>query len=642
MRFFPCTCLLTILFCLPVSGMASTTYDATQGDRNKFILAERALRAHQWNTFNQLAAQLQDYPLYPYLIYEAKKQQMSNTPFTDIQALKQAYPNAPFMTSLQEEWLRSQAEKQHWKNFLTGYTSSQQPDLQCYAIWAKYQTEQNPHVLLEAKPLWLVGTPQPAACDPVFETWDKTLGIEKPLVWERIHLAIKKGNDTLAQYLSKKLPIGEQSIARLWMRVKSYPTLIKDEKLFSETHPFYPEIRLTGLERMAAKDAEAALKVWEHIDKPHHFNETQRGKATAILAMYLAQQHSHLAKTWLNKVPEALLNDTLKEWKVRTAIRQQDWLGVVRGIAGLTATQQSDAVWQYWLARAYQKLNHTAEAKSIYQKLAQNRSYYGFMASKILHQKYRFNQAHISIDASYDTLVFSLPNVKRALELKALKRDAQARREWLVGLSFMSESELIAASRFADSKGFHDWAVMASAKTQYQGDLPVRFPLAYQQNIVSMAKKLKLDPAWLFAITRQESAFKSDVRSPAGALGLMQLMPRTAQHIAKKNRMTIHSDKQLIEPAFNIQLGSQYLRSLYEDLDGHTILATAAYNAGPARIRQWLPDKPLDADAWIETIPYQETRHYVKNVITYYSIYRELLGQPHDLGPLLANVDLDS
>ncbi len=183
---------------------------------------------------------------------------------------------------------------------------------------------------------------------------------------------------------------------------------------------------------------------------------------------------------------------------------------------------------------------------------------------------------------------------------------------------------------------------MASSKAQYQGDLPVRFPLAYQQNIFSMAKKLKLDPAWLFAITRQESAFKSDVRSPAGALGLMQLMPRTAQHIAKKNRMAIRSDKQLIEPAFNIQLGSQYLRSLYEDLDGHTILATAAYNAGPSRIRQWLPEKPLDADAWIETIPYQETRHYVKNVITYYSIYRELLGQPHDLSPLLANVDLES
>lgn len=641
MKLYLSTSVLTILFCLPLTGMASTSYDAAQGDRNKFVMAERALREHQWKMFHQLAAQLQDYPLYPYLMYEAKKQQLSSTNFADIQQLKQAYPNTPLLDPLQEQWLRMQAQNKNWKNFLAGYSPSKQPDLQCHAVWAKYQLEKKPEVLLEAKPLWLVGTTQSAACDPVFEAWDKTVGIEKPLVWERIHLAIKKGNETLVYYLSKKLPIGEQSIARLWLRVKSHPALIKDEKLFKEGHPFYAEIRLTGLERMAIKNAEEAAVVWEQIGTPQHFNEAQRGKAIAILALHLAQQHSPLAKNWLNAVPESLLNDTLKEWKVRTAIRRQDWAGVLHHIAGLTPAQQNDNAWQYWLARGYQKTNHPTEAQAIYKKLAQERNYYGFMASKILNQKYRFNQTHLAIDPSYDTLILSSPNVKRALELKALKRDAQARREWLMGLSFMSESELIAASRFADSKGFHDWSVMASSRAQYQGDLPVRFPLAYQQNIFSMAKKLKLDPAWLFAITRQESAFKSDVRSPTGALGLMQLMPTTAQHVAKKNRVALRSEKQLIEPAFNIQLGSQYLRSLYEDLNGHTILATAAYNAGPTRIRKWLPDQPLDADAWIETIPFQETRHYVKNVITYYSIYRELLGQPHDLGPLLANVDLD-
>jgi soluble lytic murein transglycosylase len=196
----------------------------------------------------------------------------------------------------------------------------------------------------------------------------------------------------------------------------------------------------------------------------------------------------------------------------------------------------------------------------------------------------------------------------------------------------MTDKEKHAAAYNAIKWRLPNWAILALSKANNKNDLTLRFPLTYAQHILQEAQKHKLDPAWILAITRQESAFVPHAKSYKGALGLMQLIPSTAQMVARKKRILLADHTELLNPHTNIQLGSGYLKMMLDKHCNNPILATAAYNAGPGRIPKWLPTFDMAADLWIETIPFKETREYVKNVITYTAIYQELLGKKPTLG----------
>ena len=260
--------------------------------------------------------------------------------------------------------------------------------------------------------------------------------------------------------------------------------------------------------------------------------------------------------------------------------------------------------------------------------MAQSRHYYGFLAASYLNKPVNFQNIPLVITAEEKALVTQSPEAKRALEFFAIGRFHHARLEWNYWLSKLNKRDKLVASKVATEMQWYDRAIFTLAKVGYLNDVNLRFPLGFETEIKHYAGNQKINPAWAFAITRRESSFMSDANSPAGAKGLMQIMPATAKQLARKKV----SNQYLFKAKNNIKLGTKYLRNLLDRHHGNQVLATAAYNAGPHRVKSWLKDaKPLPADVWIETIPFKETREYVKSVLAYQQIYQDKVGQKGSL-----------
>ncbi|MFQ5626622.1 MAG: transglycosylase SLT domain-containing protein, partial [Methyloligellaceae bacterium] len=281
-----------------------------------------------------------------------------------------------------------------------------------------------------------------------------------------------------------------------------------------------------------------------------------------------------------------------------------------------------------WTARALESLGWHDDADSIYTELARERSYYGFLAADRIDHDYQLNHRALEYSDHELRLLAAQPGAMRARELYGLGRTVDARREWRMFTRSMTDEELARAAKLAHGWGWHGRAIMTVARTPHLDDLELRFPLAYHDRVLEQARAQRLDPAWMYAIVRQESAFVADARSPAGALGLMQIMPGTGRKIGRSLDKPLKNRRQLLDADISLEFGSTYLRILLDQLDNHSVLAAAAYNAGPHRVERWRPaERNMSADLWIETVPYRETREYLRHVLAYTTIYERRLGR---------------
>jgi soluble lytic murein transglycosylase len=323
-----------------------------------------------------------------------------------------------------------------------------------------------------------------------------------------------------------------------------------------------------------------------------------------------------------------MLDDKVVSLHFYSAMRDQDWESAQEWLERLSLGEQHTPQWRYWRGRVLEAKGHLEEARSVYLLNGEQRGYYSFLAADRAGHRYQFAHSPITYHVSELADVESLPAIQRARELYAIKRTVDARREWNYAIERMTQPQLLKAAKLADAWGWHDRAISSLAQAKYWDDLELRFPLAHQQQVLHQAARQKINPAWAFAIIRQESAFTADARSHAGALGLMQLLPRTARDMARSLRVRTPRRGDLLKIDTNIQLGVGYLKKVQDRYQGHPVLATAAYNAGPSNVKRWLPnDKSVAADIWIETVPFKETRDYLKRVLTYTVIYEQRLGQ---------------
>ncbi|WP_168187724.1 transglycosylase SLT domain-containing protein, partial [Pseudomonas sp. HMSC75E02] len=272
------------------------------------------------------------------------------------------------------------------------------------------------------------------------------------------------------------------------------------------------------------------------------------------------------------------------------------------------------------------------QAMALYQPLARERDFYGFLAADRINAPYQLNNRPVSISPQVMQRVRNAASTRRALEFYARGDVISARREWYYAARVFNRDELLAQARMAYDMQWYFPAIRAISQAQYWDDLDIRFPVAHRDSLLREARNRDLHPSWVFAITRQESAFMSDARSGVGATGLMQLMPATAKETSKKFGIPLAGPQQLIVPDLNIRLGAAYLSQVQGQFNGNRVLATAAYNAGPGRVRQWLKDaRHLSFDVWVESIPFDETRQYVQNVLSYAVIYGQKIGVPQPL-----------
>lgn len=621
--------LTTVLFAgLALQSLADDSQPSLQEQRQLYQKALTATR-RTGRVPAEFAQPLSDYPLWPYLEKAELQQRFGQLPEQAISQFLIQYENTVAAAQLRSKWLDFLAKKRQWDLFNRYYDdSSATTELKCYRLEALHRVGQAQQALDQTATLWLNGQSLPDACNRPFALWEQAGLKSDELVWQRLLAAVDRGNTTLAHYLTRKAGPDIKPYARRLMRLHRHPNqLAKWLEGPVPANRYNATIATYGLQRLAARDYALADLLWQNNRAKIGLNAQQNAEIRQSIGRQIISSADN-AMAWLLKNDPNAEDSYLLEWRIRLALKQQQWAAVNNWISLLPDAMQQTPRWQYWLARSYVELpGGSDQAKTLLSHLALKRNYYGFLAASQLQQDYGFNDQPLPLSSSLPA-VASTPAIERARELYELNDLTAARREWRNGTASFDQTQLIAATALAHQWGWHPTAITTTIQAKHWNDLSVRFPLAYQQQMTDSARSANIEPQWLYAIARQESAFASDARSAVGARGLLQLMPATAEGLAK-NLGVKFDIPDLYKPEKNIQLGSQYLKQLLDAFDGNTMLATAAYNAGPNRVKRWLNTQPLsiDADIWIETLPYYETREYVQNVMAFSVIYGYRMGQ---------------
>ena len=624
--FFLClTCLLTT-----TSGATGIIdNDPWKDDRKLFLKADKALDQNRLSSYRQLADQLQDYPLYPYLQFKQLRKRLKTADPNKISAFIEQHEDDPLGWRLRQSWLYTLAKQRNWPRYLEVWRDPQPVKLQCYKLQAQINTGQTAGLDEHALKLWMVGKSQEKTCDPAFHYLEQQDKITHELLWQRIRLAMHSGNPGLARWLAKRLPKEDADWVTLWRAARARPARTLTAPALQQDTPEAREIILYSIRRIARTDAGQAYKRWADLKPRYSFSAEETGQLEKKMAMSANWQKHPRAHEWLVAVPEDAADVNVREWRVRTALRNKDWPAVLEYSTALLDDKDNREEWQYWQAVALQQTDRQTAAENGFSVLATQRDYHGFLAADTLAWPYRMGNKPLQYNAAALEELSQQAGLVRAHELFRAAMFRDARREWASATRNFSNDELKLAAVLADRWGWHDRAILTVASTKDYSDLKLRFPLDFRGDIQQAASNKQLDPAHVYAVIRQESAFNKDARSPAGAMGLMQLMPKTGLATARKYNIPLGSTRLLYQPDKNITIGSTYLKQVMEQYDGNIVLASAAYNAGPHRVDRWLPGKHEQAaDSWVALIPYRETRKYVQRILAYIAIYDWRMEQP--------------
>ncbi len=617
---------------LPASNHAATVTTNTvalEVQRKLFLQAETALKLGRYNKYRKIEHRLINYPLYPYLRFIELQRNIKKTSTQKIQQFLQTYHNTPLANKLYFRWINSLARQGRSQALVQYFRPTQNTRLLCHYANALHKTGNKGSAFSLMGELWQTGSSLPKSCDPILKKWKKAGYMTSSRLWRRIHLVMNKGKRRLASYIGKSLPKKERFWLSLWKKVQRQPEyVLKADQHFNDRHsPIMHWILVDGMTRLARKKPLMAAKYWQKIREKYNFNEEEKERIKRRLSLSLARAATPLSRETLKELKLESHDVQVITPHILSAIGDKDWEGALAWLNNLKSKERNSERWLYWRARALEEMGRLEEARSLYLQITDNRSYYSFLAADRIGDRYQLTHRPLNSPAAELTKLQHIPAVARAGELYHLKRIVDARREWHFAIQQMDKKQLLMAAQLANKWGWHDRSIITLALAQHWDDLELRFPLAHKKYIEQQAKREKINPAWAFAVIRQESAFTTDARSSAGALGLMQLMPRTARQVARSLRIKRPKRRDLLKSNINIKLGVRYLRKLKERFNGSSVLATAAYNAGGWRVKGWLPkEEAQSADLWIENVPFTETRKYLKRVLTYTIIYEQRLG----------------
>lgn len=601
-----------------------TSEEKLESQRAEFLRIEK----QAWNTsdkdFAQRVLNLGDYPLIPYLIESKILHGLTTRKEDQVRAFLKEYQNTPLERRILRPWLRYLAKKNRKKLFMEFYQAIGDTKLTCRYL--RYQLEDGvskDELYPQIATLWNTSQSQPKDCDPLFKQWKADGQLTEELILQRVAKAAKGGQHTIITYLRTLLPEEKKYVADLWHKTRRSPSTVKRLSAFKGKYPeIETEIISYGLGRLIWRDKETALHTWEKAQTKFTFTDKQKAYVANKFAISLAIAKHAEAETWLIKSELLEQDKEVLRWHLATLLETQNWPSIINLIEKASPTLTHANEYQYWLARSYENMGKKEKATALYAQLARERHYYGFLSSARLGQSFNYQNTPLVIEQAAVDKIQALPSTKRALELRALERFHEARLEWRFTQRQLDEEEMLASAVIASQWGWHDQAIFTFSNTGYLNDVNRRFPMAYSDILTKEALRNKINPEWTFAIARRESSFMTDAVSSARAYGLMQVLPSTARYLEKKRV----SNRSLMNPNTNAKLGNKYLRYLMDKVDDNMVLATASYNAGWSRVKGWLPEKEtIEADLWVETIPFKETRNYVKAVMAYQQIYQQQL-----------------
>ena len=613
--------ILLLSLCLAWSTPAWADEDGLAQQRKEYVSAKKSLNAGHYKTFSKKAEKLVDYPLYPYLQYHYLSRRLWKVKTDEIVDFLENHADLPTAGDLRKRWLKLLAKRGHWNTYIEHYLPQGDEELKCYHLIARMRAKKENYLLEDIRSTWLSGESLPTICDPAFTLLYKSELMNDELIWQRIRLAMAEGQTGLASFLSRKIKGERRQWAERWIAMHHNPSKHTYKTKYEDSE-IAREILLYGMRRLLRQNISRALSRWDDLEPRYSFSEAETAELEYLLAMRAARKKHKDARQLLDNIDNSRVDEQALHLRLRTALAEHDWAQIELWTRSEPADEDIRLRWYYWRARALEQGGDLKAAQEIYTWLAKERDYYGFLAADKLGVDYSFNHSPLPEDLEERQKIANIPAIKRAREFYLLGSHYSARREWHHALKQMTSYQVQIAATIAADWGWHDRAILSLAKAKIYDDLVTRFPMPFDKSMQQFSKMRDLDIAWLFALTRAESAFIEDVRSPAGALGLMQVMPATGKITAKRIGLRNYDTKKLLTENVNIRLGSAYLKHMYDSFNKNAVLATAAYNAGPTNVKRWLPKANcLEADVWIEQIPFTETRKYVRRILYFASVY---------------------
>ena len=600
--------------------------------RAVFLEARQIARKGKLSALKPLLESLTDYPLRSYIEYEA----LLARPYSSdeaVQAFIENHPNFPISAQLRRAFADYRRDQDRSESFLR-FHQPEDADVenQCFRASALWALERTQAAMAATRALWLHGRSQPKRCDKAFSRWRRAGGLTQALAWQRYELAVLAGEDRLAAYLERTLSEDQRTLARQLTRLRQRPTRTDRYETVDFNDPEQQALADSALKMLIKKRPAEALHLIADLKDSGRLAPAQALEYDYAAALRLIREDNLTVNDAL--IPAALrTNPDLIEASLIQLIKAGRFNALSTPLSQLPASAQGTLRWQYWQARAELSspdIGGRESARVSFERLASERDYYGHLAALWLGIPGSLADQSTTIAPEKLLDLAAAPTAQRIYELRALGETLEARREWFQLIKPFSNTELRIAAALASQWHWHDMAIATLAQAQAWDEVLERFPRPYAERFTEAARTQGVPVTLAMAVARRESGFWTEARSPVGAQGLMQLMPRTAQSVAKSIDLDSPTDLVLTQADTNIKLGTAYLGQLLQRFNDNRVLALAAYNAGPSRAKKWHTN-PQPIDAFIEGIPFAETRAYVKAVLLYAAIYAQLNGLPEPL-----------
>lgn len=592
-----------------------------RGDEKDLLAHREAAKGHE---------------LEPHLDYWLLRLRLDELAPKDITAFQERWPDSLADEKLRLDWVKVLGKRKDWESLGREYALLEQPDVEatCFSLQGRL-ARGDETAAADGLRLWLAGGEFPASCGAMMEglVADKKVSVDD--VWWRIRRAMESRRvgeaKDAAGYLNDAP--GDKPLSEV---VESPEPYLYRLKPGFATRRSGRELAMIALGRLAHSDPHKAAMRWESLRD--RFSPEERGYVYAQLGWQGAIHHAPEAVAWYKAAEDAPLTDEQRAWKARAALRAGDWKLLRAAVEAMPVEQASRPEWVYWLGRAEKAQGRKLEADKQFGRLAGQPNFYGNLADEELGRLIDVpaatqpGEAEIAAAASH-------PGVRRALAFYRLDLRTEGVREWAWSLRRANDHFLLAAAAVAKREGLYDRAISAADRTKGEHDFGLRYLAPYRDRVEPAAKDLRLDESWVYGIMRQESRFVVAAKSNVGARGLMQVMPSTAKWVAKKLGMKNFRTDDMSNMDTNVLLGTNYMKMVLASLDNHPVLASAAYNAGPGRARKWRHERPLEGAIYVETIPFTETRDYVKKVMSNAVYYAALFEKkPQSLKARLGTI----
>ncbi|MCL2525104.1 MAG: lytic transglycosylase domain-containing protein [Betaproteobacteria bacterium] len=618
--------ILAALACLFLSPPGA----AQGGGDEIFLSAREAFAKGDRIGLNKGAALIGDHELAAYLENYQLRMRMDDGDSEALRAFLARHDGSQMAERLRADWIRWFGKRAAWSEVAREYPRLQAPEAEVTCLWQQARLARGDSSALdEAEVLWQDMLDPPTACQPLLDALVYAKRVNLDDVWSRVRRQIESSRTGPARSTLNYLPDSEMPDGRRYELTIAGPQkqLIALPARWHEKRALR-EIAAIAIARLALSDPRQAASELEK--RQPVLRQAERDWAWSQIALHGARRHLPEASGWYVRASGAAFSDENLQWRVRVALGELDWDGVRDAIRALPPELAARPEWIYWLGRAHKASGRAAAGEVLFARIAGQPNFYGNLADEELGRSVTLPpRAH---PPSPEELreAGDNPGLRRALAFLRLGLRFEGVREWNWALRGMNDRQLLAAAELARRNQVWDRAINTAERTRDEHDYTLRFLAPFDAEVRRAAREQMLEDAWVFGLMRQESRFVTNARSSAGASGLMQLMPGTAKWVARKIGLRDYRPGQVTDTATNLLLGTSYLRLVMDDLDDHPLLASAAYNAGPGRARNWSRRGPLEGAIFAETIPFSETRDYVKKVMSNTVYYATLFNGQSD------------